>query len=288
MTIAVLGASGMLGSMLVSQLSQHHQVVATVRHKGYIKTIPNVRWRLLDVTAADDNSLQPAVHDCQWVINAIGLIKQKMNHSEHLAYRINYEFPCKLAEAAEYFNFRVIHITTDCVYSGLKGSYRETDEHDAGDVYGLSKSKGEVISPFVHNFRCSIIGYEQGEPVSLLGWFLSQPKGATIDGYTNHLWNGITTLHFAKICQGIIKSRADLPPVQHVVPLDWVSKSELLNMFREYFDRKDIRINYTSKERVNRRLNTVNPKTNKLLWSLAGYRDIPTIDTMVKELAEKR
>ena len=99
----------------------------------------------------------------------------------------------------------MIQIATDCVYSGKTGGYNEDSLHDALDAYGKTKSLGEVRSSTFLNIRSSIIGPEINHKVLLLEWFLKQPKGAVLNGFSNHLWNGVTTLQFAELCLTIIK-----------------------------------------------------------------------------------
>lgn len=116
-----------------------------------------------------------------------------------------------------------------------------------------------------------------------MDWFLSQSE---VDGYINHLWNGITTYHFSKICQGIIREGIELPNIQHVVPRDVVNKYGLLNIIKEEYG-VDIRIRpKESSEAIDRTLSTIDPELNKRIWQAAGYSKPPTIRKMIKELYE--
>jgi dTDP-4-dehydrorhamnose reductase len=287
MKIAILGGTGMLGSMLVDYLSNHFEVVASYRNVALIKDTPNVEWKYLDTNDAwhDIKVLEP-FFKCGWVINAIGVIKQKLT-DDKAAEMANTIFPFQLATMAYMRDTRVIQIATDCVFSGrYGGNYTETSIHDPQDVYGKTKSNGEVNKPHVCQLRCSIVGTEPNGQASLLGWFLSQPQGATLNGYTNHIWNGITTLAFSKICRGIIVSNGRMPSMQHLVPADIVSKADLLGYFAEYFDRQDIQINYVEAHPpVDRSLATEHANVNRHLWFMAGYKQIPTIEEMIAELA---
>jgi dTDP-4-dehydrorhamnose reductase len=163
----------------------------------------------------------------------------------------------------------------------------ESDKHDALDVYGKTKSLGEVLLPNVNHLRCSIIGPEPKSYVSLLEWFLQQPPNAKISGFVNHLWNGVTTLHFAKICHGIIKDATSLPGLHHLVPHGDITKHNLLCCFARCYERPDIEITQTNAPNViDRRLTTKNEELNRRLWKNTGYgAHPPTIEEMVEEMA---
>ncbi|MGD0638891.1 MAG: hypothetical protein ABSA72_12710, partial [Nitrososphaerales archaeon] len=173
--------------------------------------------------------------------------------------------------------------------SGLgAGNYIESSPHDALDIYGKTKSLGEIRSPAVRYLRCSIIGPEgEGRPKdSLLEWFLGQPQGATVKGYTNHYWNGVTTLTFAKLCHGIMSQRLELQQVQHIIPLNAVNKASLLNQFAYFYKRTDIQISIgDAPMAVDRALATNDGGKNLEIWNAAGYEQPPMISTMLQELA---
>ncbi len=229
MNVVVLGASGMLGSMVLDWLSRDAslKMAATVRSRELLGRLSaafpaGIEWRLLDAERCSEDDVAGVLADAQWAINAIGVIKPYIrdeNAAEvERAILVNARFPHVLAKAAAQRQCRVLQIATDCVYSGAKGAYSEKEGHDALDVYGKTKSLGEVHSPAVGHLRCSIIGPEPRGHVSLMDWFLGQPRGGSVGGYTNHQWNGVTTLHFARLCHGVIRQGLDLPHVQHVVP----------------------------------------------------------------------
>lgn len=286
----------MLGSMLTDYLSRDPalKVVATVRSIGLAErccdTLPRVEWRLFDADAADADELASVIAGAAWIVNAIGVTKpythDEISMEVERAIRINALLPHRLAKCAEQSGARVLQIATDCVYSGLRGAYVETDAHDALDVYGKTKSLGERCRPNLHNLRCSIVGPEPKAYVFLLEWFRRQPKGARLNGYTNHRWNGITTLQFARLCHGIITGGLDLPAVQHIVPEGVVSKAELLQCFARAFRRTDVVISPVEAGTVvNRDLATANETLNQELWLAAGYEKPPSVPEMVEELS---
>jgi dTDP-4-dehydrorhamnose reductase len=295
--IVVLGGSGMLGSMVTDFLSKDDEteVAATVRDASLAEkcsvSLPQVEWRLLDVTAADNDVIFAAIRDAKWVINAIGLTKPYIHDDDRReterAIKVNALFPHKLAHVATEAGASVLQIGTDCVYSGTRGHYVESDPHDALDVYGKTKSLGECTSPNLHCLRCSIVGPEPKAHVFLLEWLRRQPRNARVRGYTNHQWNGITTLHFARICQGIIRQDLDLPHVQHIVPSGIMSKFELLRCFARAYDRLDIDITPTNAQAIiDRTLSSTNKRLNQSIWRAAGYGDPPSLQQMVEELAQ--
>jgi dTDP-4-dehydrorhamnose reductase len=184
MRVFVLGHQGMLGHVVARFLEQQkcEVVTSSLRYAG----------------AARD-PLVEAVRDsgCEWVVNALGRIKQKTEDHNEL-YLANSLFPLHLA-ARMRSGQRLIHASTDCVFSGRKGNYSLADERDAEDVYGLSKIFGEAAAQPGRCWvlRTSIIGPELGTGWGLMGWFFRQ--SGEVNGYTNHLWNGITTLEWARI-----------------------------------------------------------------------------------------
>lgn len=251
--IFVPGTTGMLGSMVAKTIKE---------------SIPLTREAL----DAEDPKY-PWWHANDWVINCIGLIKPYCDDVER-AVRVNALFPHTFPSA------QVLQIATDCVFSGKKGNYSETDLHDALDVYGKTKSLGEA--KHIKNLRCSIIGPEVKTHTSLLDWFLSQKEA---NGFTNHLWNGITTYHFAKICEGILREDIELPNIQHIVPGDQVTKAELLEIIAKAYKKKIPVKRVQAPEAINRTLTTKNPELNLKLWKAAGYDKPPTIEQMVGELS---
>lgn len=254
--IYILGRTGMLGSMVAD--TWEGDFFSTDRYQ-------------IDARLPFNDQLFP-LPDAEWIINCVGIIKPYCDNVEN-AIKVNALFPHTLPP-------NTIQIATDCVYSGSKGDYVETDPHDALDVYGKTKSLGEA--PHIKNLRCSIIGPEIKNHISLLDWLLAQSEA---NGFTNHLWNGITTYHFSKIVQGIIKEGIELPNIQHIIPADVVTKAELLKLIAEAY-KKDIVIrDVEAPEVVDRTLSTNNPELNKRIWKSAGYDEPPTIKQMIQELA---
>ena len=284
----------MLGSMIVDYLSRDSQfsLTATVRTADLQERMqavyPKVRWEIADFRGFTDFA---AFDGQQWIINAIGITKPLIrdDHAAEIlnAIEINSLLPHTIGREAQRRNARVIQIATDCVYSGSKGHYTETDAHDALDVYGKTKSLGECFLPNTQHLRCSIIGPEPKDFKFLIEWFRRQPPDASVNGFTNHHWNGVTTLHFAKLCKGIIETGPALSHLQHVVPSGLVTKARMLHDFAQAYSRPDITIRDTeAKTVIDRTLDTTTPDANLALWRAAGYQQPPTVTHMILELGK--
>jgi dTDP-4-dehydrorhamnose reductase len=294
--VVILGASGMLGCAVLDIFAQDDscQINATTRNVNlFDKSFNNVNWQVFDAESENiKEQLTEIVNKIDYVINCIGIIKPyaKDDNPEHIkrAIKVNSLLPYVLSDLSQEFGFKVLQIATDCVYCGDKGSYVENDKHDALDVYGKTKSLGEVVGNLnFYNLRCSIIGKEKKSFVSLLEWFLKQPQGSTVSGFTNHDWNGVTTHHFGKICLGVIKNNLQLPVLQHIVAGNIISKYEMLKTFAKYFNRQDLVINTTEATiKVDRTISTNNQSLNQEIWRVAGYQYVPTIEKMIEEISK--
>jgi dTDP-4-dehydrorhamnose reductase len=299
MKIAVLGTRGMLGSMVEQYFS--NRLKQSIDIGGDFDLISvnrpelNARW-------ATQPEIDNVLRDADWIINCVGIIKPYIKNDPVEAIEVNSLFPHRLAKYAEAKGKKVIQIATDCVYSGkdlINNGYVETDEHDATDIYGKTKSLGEVESNNFYNIRTSIIGPQptKEHQLSLLQWFLDLPKDAKIKGYTSHVWNGVTTLAFAKVCAGIIlNDNTKSLEVRnfHLIPSDSVTKYELLEIFKKVYGRNDIEIEPVLAPICNRKLNTIYDGENrsidnlKQVWTQAGYEQWPTIEQLVYSLKENK
>jgi dTDP-4-dehydrorhamnose reductase len=294
--VAVLGASGMLGSIVLDALERESSLslVATVRDLKIVDStktpMPRVELRRFDAEAASEEEIAEVIQGARWVINCIGVIKPYIKDDNEAqicrAIAVNSAFPHRLSAVAGRCGATVLQIATDCVYSGAAGLYKEDALHDALDVYGKTKSLGEPFLDSVKNIRCSIIGPEPSVYCSLLEWFRRQPEGAALKGFTNHLWNGVTTLHFGRVCKGIIEQELELPRLVHLVPGDIISKAAMLHCFADALGRSDISIgDVAAATAIDRTLATLHPELNRQLWEAAGYASPPTVECMIGEVA---
>jgi len=287
--VAVLGSTGMLGSTITHVLANNLVTVFEFNRLGISITKKN-EARKFDVTKSYEFSEIFSGLKIDYIINCIGIIKQLIKSDDKsiikLAYTVNAEFPSKLNNYSASFGIPVIQIGTDCVYSGKRGLYSEENPHDPIDTYGVTKNIGEQSALSSMVIRCSIIGKELDSSNSLLSWVLSNPNNSTIDGFINHFWNGVTTLHFSQIVSGVIKSDSFKYGVFHLVPGDIVSKYELINYIVREFGRIDLRINkFEAENEINRSLITIYPENNLSLWQNGGYNKVPTIEEMVSTYA---
>jgi dTDP-4-dehydrorhamnose reductase len=295
--VLVLGASGMLGSMVIDYLSTMRgmRLTGALRSSGVLnrfrRLYPEVNWVPFSYSIDTRIRSFEILGQQDWIVNAVGITKPLIRDDNPVqiedAVTVNCLLPHDLGRYASSVGARVLQIATDCVYSGAKGCYKESDVHDAVDVYGKTKSIGESWQSNVHHVRCSIIGPEPKDFKFLIEWFIRQPQGASVNGFTNHSWNGVTTLHFTKLCQGIIETDTELQHMQHVVAGSTVTKAQMLHNLATAYGREDISISdVEAKTSVERTLATENPGFNAMLWRAAGYETIPTVSQMIKELSE--
>ncbi len=242
MNILVLGASGMLGNVVFRLLSEkiEWRVFGTIRSgadRNFFSSDASNRL-LSEVDAGNFDSIVQAYNISRpdVVINCIGLVKQLADAEDPLeAIPINSLLPHRLAKLCEAFSARLIHISTDCVFSGDKGMYRETDYADARDLYGRTKLLGEVDYDNAVTLRTSIIGPELKGANGLLAWFLSQSGSCT--GFTRAIFSGVPTIVLAYIIRDIFISRTDLHGVYHVASKP-ISKFDLLSLIAEIYGKK--------------------------------------------------
>lgn len=286
--ILVLGKDGMLGTMVSKYFTSLNEYEVYLTSRRDDLTVFNDNVRKFDVSK---DPLEILINEINpdFLINCIGIIKPEINEdnkeSIEKAININTYFPLKISQLAKNKNFKYIQIGTDCVFSGGVGDYLEDASQDANDIYGKTKIGGETEHADKYILRGSIVGPESGDGKSLLNWFLSQNLNK-VNGFSDHMWNGITTLNFAKIVDGMIKNNNFNFHTQHVVPKDEVSKYDLLIYFKKYFDVDVIIEKSNSSNSVNRSLKTNNQDENIKLWKDAGYSSVPSIEENIKELSE--
>lgn len=259
MKILVLGVSGMLGNTVFRYLSKNRsdEVIGSARSSSVLRAfVPELASKIIlgtDVENSDALAYLFARVKPNAVINCIGLIKQLAEANEPLhAIPINSLLPHRLARLCEIAGARLVHISTDCVFSGSKGNYFETDPSDANDLYGRSKYLGEVEYPHVITLRTSIIGHELGNANGLIDWFLSQQE--TVNGFTSAIFSGFPTIELAYIIRDVVLKNNQLSGLYHVAS-EPISKYDLLKLVAQVYQ-KNIKILHSDKVRINRSLNS--------------------------------
>ncbi|MDA9998573.1 SDR family oxidoreductase [Planktomarina temperata] len=238
MKILIIGVSGMLGSTMFCDLSNSHDVIGTARNGSCKRFFPGhlADKIITDVDVLDPVQLERILKRVQpeVVINCIGVIKQVTGADDPLiALPTNSMFPHRLARASRLLGTRVIHISTDCVFSGKKGQYLETDLFDANDLYGVSKFLGELKDyDNCVTVRTSIIGHGLVENKSLIDWFLGQT--GTVQGYTRAIYSGLPTIELVRILKEFILPCAFLSGVYHVSSKP-INKFNLLKLVKKEY-----------------------------------------------------
>lgn len=283
MRFVVLGSTGMLGSELlrVSRLSGL-ELLATSR-------MNEPRFDFATQTFLDF-AQRAQLSEEDFVVNAIGWIPQKASGDASAdcdtAYRLNAELLAEISEAQKLIGFRWLQIGTDCVFSGTTGSYSESSNKNATDLYGASKIAGEAHCNDSILIRSSIIGPDSLTTAGLYSWFKSQAGSSNVIGFQNHFWNGVTTTAFAKLAVGLAQSdiRAML---HHWIPEDSISKAQLLSLFAKNLGYPEGLVKFGETARsVDRTLCTNYVQRNLELWELAGYDGVPTIAELVSEMVD--
>ena len=227
----------MLGHKLWQTLAGRFDAYATFRRRPAVYArfeIFDLARAVENVSAQDFDSVVRAVAKVQpeVVINCVGVVKQDAAAKDPLtSIYINALFPHRLAEVCRAANARLIHLSTDCVFSGKRGSYAESDPSDAEDLYGKSKFLGEVAGEGCLTLRTSMIGRELAGSQGLLEWFLSQ-QGKSVRGFRQAIFSGFTTQALAEIIAWIIEEHTELQGVWHVAA-EPISKFDLLTLIKD-------------------------------------------------------
>lgn len=245
MNVLVLGVTGMLGNAMFRVLSEDPslRVYGTARGEEARRHFPSDRSdRLLigvDVENPDSLVRAFAAARPQVVVNCIGLVKQLADANDPLqAVPINTLLPHRLAALCLATSGRLVHISTDCVFSGAKGNYAESDFPDAHDLYGRSKLLGEVDYPHAITLRTSIIGHELAGQRSLVGWFLAQHQ--SVKGFTRAVFSGLPTVELARVVRDFVMPRPQMHGLYHVAAKP-INKCDLLNLVARAYG-KEIQI----------------------------------------------
>ena len=285
MHILILGGTGMLGHKMHDVLSREHEVVSTARSAlSALPVEPSAffqRGRLIDdVDAMDLERVDGLISEFapHAVINCVGIVKQREEASDPtISIAVNALLPHQLAAVCAARRARLVHFSTDCVFSGAKGDYVEDDPSDATDLYGRTKYLGEVARDGALTIRTSIIGRELDHFGSLVEWFLRQ-RGA-IKGFTGAIYTGLTTIRMASIVDRILVEHPELTGVYQVASAK-ITKFELLTMIRDRLGLHD-RVSIAPDDGFLCDRSLVGDR-----FSAATGIDVPSWSEMIDELAE--
>lgn len=234
MKILVLGGKGMAGHMMVSYLvKKEYPVYYTSRDR---MDKEGIYLDVTDLTMVEKtiDQIKPDI-----VINCVGILNEHAQNNPKMAFQVNSILPHQLAKLVDRHGGKLIHISTDCVFSGSKGNYTESDLPDGTSVYSESKKLGEIIDDKHLTIRTSIIGPELKEDgIGLFLWFMNQ-KGQ-IKGYDQAFWNGVTTLELAKAVESLMKK--DITGLYHLGTKEKISKYNLLKLIQAIFNKNDVEI----------------------------------------------
>lgn len=284
MKILILGAGGMLGHKLCRVLGDRFEVWATTRGEPdalqSYDLLPAGRI-IGQVHAQEIGSIQRALEVVkpEAVINAVGIVKQRDEAAQAVpSIQVNSLFPHQLALLCQEKGIRVVHISTDCVFSGFRGNYSEIDVPDPVDLYGRTKLLGELNRPGCLTLRTSIIGWQLNHFSGLLSWFASQ-RNQQIKGYRHAIYSGFSTTVLVHLIGDLLQTRPDLSGLYQVAS-EPISKFDLLMQLRELLGWTDISIHPDDQFFCNRSL------SGTRFSSVTGWRP-PSWESMLQGLVSE-
>lgn len=269
--VIILGGSGMAGHMIKAYFEENNYDVywTNINQSNSSKEFEYDIMKNMEYLESIVKKIKPDL-----VINAVGILNKSAEDDHVLAIKVNTLFPHYVAKLAHQYKFKMIHMSTDCVFSGKKGNYSETDMPDATSMYGRSKSLGEVYDENILTLRTSIIGPDPNKNgIGLFHWFMNQT--GNVNGYTNAIWSGVTTLELAK---GMKKAyEENLNGLYQFVNNKTIDKYSLLNLFQKTMNKNDVTIIPFDQFSENKSL--INTRKD------FDY-EIPSYETMVEEMGE--
>lgn len=271
MKVLVLGCNGMAGHIIALYFKeQGHDVTGFARSESrFVSTIIG--------DATDTSLLQKTIQEGDYdaVINAVGILNQFAETDKKNAVFLNAYLPHYLAYLTKEMDTRIIHISTDCVFSGKTGAYTEQSFPDGTTFYDRSKALGEINDNKNLTLRNSIVGPDiKADGIGLLNWFMQQP-GPEVNGFTGAIWTGQTTLQLAKTMEAAIQAGAS--GLINAVPSESITKYELLNLFNRYLRGGELKVNA---------INGISADKSLVRTDFSFPYQIPGYETMIKELSD--
>ncbi|MCM0647435.1 sugar nucleotide-binding protein [Clostridium swellfunianum] len=248
LNVLVLGSSGMAGHVITLHLERNDKLnVSNISHRKRI----NEKTVVMDVTNFNLLSKYLDETNPNFIINCVGVLNQFAEENKANAILLNGYLPHFLEEKYKNSTTKIIHISTDCVFSGKEGNYFEDSFRDGDTFYARSKAIGEIVNEKDLTFRTSIIGPDINESgIGLFNWFMKST--GVINGYANAYWTGVTTIELAKAIEAVIFS--NLTGLYHLVPGNNINKYDLTNLFKNEFNREDVEIQRYENYSVNKSL----------------------------------
>ncbi len=268
MKILVLGATGMAGHTISIYFKECGHRVTT------FSTTPFIYCDNIIGNAFDIKLLKKIITDGDYdgIINCIGILNQSAEDDKATAVYLNSYLPHLIAQLTKDTKTKLIHMSTDCVFSGKTGNYIETSFRDGETFYDRSKALGEVADNKNLTFRNSIIGPDMNENgIGLFNWFMKQ--NSTINGFTGAMWTGVTTLTLAKAME--LALQENLTGLYNLVNNFTISKYDLLGLFNKYFRNNTITISPSDKLQINKQLIRTRDDFSFI---------VPSYDAMVSEM----
>ncbi|NJD02103.1 MAG: sugar nucleotide-binding protein [Ruminiclostridium sp.] len=269
--IIVLGSTGMAGHVITTFFEE--KKVYDVSNLAHTKKL-NEKSCLMDVSDFTRFEALLDRQDYDVIINCIGILNQYADASKGKAILLNSYLPHFLEEKYRKTRTKIIHLSTDCVFSGKAGAYTETAFRDGDSSYDRTKAMGEIASERNLTIRTSIIGPDMNDNgIGLFHWFMKSE--GEINGYANSIWTGITTIELAKAMERMIL--LDITGIYHLVPRKGINKYELLSLFQDVFNRSKVNIHKYDNPRIDKSL--VNTRSD------FDY-EVPDYPPMVSEMKE--
>ncbi|WP_316844679.1 SDR family oxidoreductase [Pedobacter psychrodurus] len=263
--VLIIGSKGMAGHVIYNHFKENTDFTVVDIARGSDGHLPTHQIDVTNLASLTD-VLKKEMPD--YVINCIGILNRDAEDNPEKSILLNSYFPHFLAKNGKALNFRLIHISTDCVFDGKKGGYTEDSFKDGKGFYAETKALGEVTYANNLTIRTSIIGPELKENgIGLFHWFMNQQ--GKIKGYTNAYWTGITTVELAKVIVAAISE--GITGLHHVVNNEKISKYNLVNLFKEIFDKTDIEVEPYDDYRVDKSLIKTN---NSFSYTVPSYRQM--------------
>ena len=263
MRILVLGKNGMLGHVVYNHFKENGYTVY-----GTAQT-EDIKWDAYENLEGIEDIIKEVKPDA--VVNCIGILNQVCEANKPLAVKLNSLLPHYMDSLSEKYKFKFVHVSTDCVFEGTIGKYDESIPADATSFYGRSKALGEIRNDRSVTLRTSIVGPDANpKGIGLFQWFMKQEN--EVGGYSKVIWTGVTTIELAKQIEVAIKN--NLTGLNHVVNNDFISKKDLLTLFKDAFN-KDIKINDND---------TVVSEKTLVRTELSYDFNVPSYKQMVEEM----